>query len=94
MGIKRLFTFVKERFEQGSLEELRGKTLGIDGMGWLYQMFFSVNETSSRIYFPMIRKFEARFKLLEKYEIKFVVVIDGRSLEVKNHATQKRQEKR
>ena len=61
MGIKRLFSYMKENFEQRDLSYLSGKRLGIDGMNWLYQAFFSVCENIDSIHVPMVRKFEYRF---------------------------------
>ena len=94
MGIKRLFSYMKENFEQRDLSYLSGKRLGIDGMNWLYQAFFSVCENIDSIHVPMVRKVEYRFKLLEKYNISFTVVIDGKNLVNKALALRRRKEKR
>lgn len=94
MGIKRLFTFFKSNFEEKELRSISGKTLGIDGMNWLYQAFFSVCDMIDSIHVPIIRKLEYRFKLLQKHNINFVVVIDGKSLKCKSVALRKRKEKR
>lgn len=64
MGIKRLLTYFRQNFEDTHLSKFKNKTFGIDGMGWLYQVFYSVNETKDFINIPIIRKLERKFKVL------------------------------
>lgn len=94
MGIKRLFHALKDRFVERDLSEFEGKRFGIDGMAWLYQVFYSISEVPERIQMPIVRKMEAKFKLLQKHNISFIVVMDGKRLEGKAIAQKKRQQKR
>jgi hypothetical protein len=56
MGIKRLYSYIKDAFRQGKINELRGKRIGIDAMCMLYQAYFSATDNEIEFKLSIIRQ--------------------------------------
>lgn len=95
MGIKKLLTII-DVIQAGSLEEYRGKTVGIDGYSWIHKAVYNSGhdlvvqkDTSS-----YMNKVATKFELLKQFNIKAVIVLDGDKLPSKSDTEQNREEKR
>lgn len=95
MGIKKLLT-VLDVIQNGTLEELRGKTVGIDGYSWIHKCVYNVGHelVVQKDYSQYMAKIENRFELLRKFNIKIVVVFDGDKLPSKSGTEENREERR
>lgn len=96
MGVKRLKSYLRPQFRSVKLQTLEGKRVGIDGLGWLYKAFYSVSSDPSPhlLHLCLFRRLEAKFKTLQKFNISFIVVLDGQDLDCKRVALSRRTEKR
>lgn len=95
MGIKKLLTIL-DVIQPGSLEDLRGQTVGIDGYSWLHKCVYNVGHelVVQKNYSQFMAKIEARFEQLKKFEIKAVIVFDGDKLPSKSGTEETREGRR
>ncbi len=70
MGIKRLYSYLKNVFQDGHLKRFKNKTVGIDANNWLYQAYFGHHGSQNEEKIVIVRKIESRVKMLQKYKIK------------------------
>lgn len=56
MGIKRLYSYIRDSFRQGKVDELQGKKVGIDAMCMLYQAYFSATDNETEFKLSIIRQ--------------------------------------
>lgn len=56
MGIKRLYSYIRDAFRQGTVDELKGKRIGIDAMCMLYQAYFSATDNETEFKLSIIRQ--------------------------------------
>ena len=94
MGIKRLASFIRPLFKECKLEEFSGKKIGIDGMAWIYQAFFSFGDYVDSNHLAMIRIFEKKIQILDDANIDYLFVIDGKELPCKKLNFEKKARKR
>ena len=83
MGIKRLFSYVKDVFALKKLNYLENLTVGIDAKGWLYQAYFGQFNLEEEAKLGIIRLIEKKIKMFKENKVKFVFVLDGLQLECK-----------
>ncbi len=69
MGIKRLFPVLSPFFEDAKMTSLQGKTIGVDGMGWLYQSYFCNYESSKESYIGILRQLELKINLMNEWKL-------------------------
>jgi hypothetical protein len=55
MGIKRLYSYIRDAFRNGKVDELWGKWIGIDAMCMLYQAYFSATDNETEFKLSIIR---------------------------------------
>lgn len=91
MGIRDLLKMCQPLIKKISLSKLKGKTAGIDMMGWLYKGLYAsmnINGTNSTLYLNYPLKM---LTLLQNYGIKFIVVFDGQKLKAKTKKLEQRE---
>lgn len=95
MGIKKLLTIL-DVIQCGHLEDLRGKTVGVDGYSWIHKSVYGVghelvvlNDKNQ-----LFKKMENKVEIFRKYNIKLVMVFDGDKLPSKEGTENLREERR
>lgn len=96
MGIKNLLIFLKPYLKRTFLREIRNKTVGIDGYVWLHKGIFAdkLNIVDDEENTGYIDYFMKNINALLKYNVKPVVVFDGRKLVMKSKEECSRKMKR
>lgn len=95
MGIKNLFSNLRSLSVERRLSDFANKKAGIDGNGWIFQIYHSQHMSDLEASTPgMLRILEQRLRLLERNSIEPLFVFDGNKLPCKSQMNQVREDRR
>lgn len=95
MGIKNLFSNLRSLSVERPLSDFAHKRVGIDGNGWIFQIYHSQHMSDMEASTPgMLRILEQRLRLLERNQIEPLFVFDGNKLPCKSQMNQVREDRR